>query len=282
MIELKPNKQKWVKQFKPTMLKGKPMGPNSAIEERTKAEVDKLVSKMTKEVQRDLTKLFKNEEPAYMAQDASITSQARILLNSLEKKFSKIFDIESVKISKRMVLAIDKHSNSIITQSIKEITGGTVIDSSRLSNRTRETLKASINQAVDYIKSINEQYFDQIRGGVYRSITTGEGLKDLVPFLEQYEGITKKRAKNLALDQTRKAMTTVSLTRMQDAGVQKFEWIHSGGGLDPRKTHQGFSGKIYDVREPPFDKDVGRRVYPSELPNCKCTMRIVYEFAENN
>ena len=68
-------------------------------------------------------------------------------------------------------------------------------------------------------------------GAVMRSITTGEGLADLIPALDKIEGIAGRRAKNIALDQTRKAYAGISRQKLMSNGVKQFEWVHSGGGL---------------------------------------------------
>ena len=65
------------------------------------------------------------------------------------------------------------------------------------------------------IKSIPEQYFKDVTGSVMRSITTGNGLADLVPEIKKYDGQTERRAKLLALDQTRKAYNSINKQRMQ-------------------------------------------------------------------
>ncbi|KAF9396648.1 hypothetical protein CPC16_010967, partial [Podila verticillata] len=62
-----------------------------------------------------------------------------------------------------------------------------------------------------------------------RSITSGNGLEDLIPFLQAQEGITRRRARNIALDQTRKAYNGFNRARCVGAGVTHGEWIHSGG-----------------------------------------------------
>ncbi|TWO17970.1 phage head morphogenesis protein [Campylobacter hyointestinalis] len=279
-IKLKPKKEKWAEQFKPKYIKGEPLHNSYAIEKEYQEKLEKLVSKMSLLAQKEIIKLFKKDSPAYFAQDSSITSQARILLSSLNDKLTELFNFEAKNLSEWLVRKVDKFSKQSVSQSLKKLSGGGVIDTSQLSEETKEILKASVNQSADYIKSIGQEYITQIKGAVYRSITTGEGLKDLIPFFEKYDGITKRRAKNIALDQTRKTTSALNMARMKQNGITKFMWNHSSAGLHPRKTHEAFNGNIYSYDEPPYDSDAGLRVLPAQLPNCKCFATPVIEFSE--
>src|SRR5690606_26092523 len=134
---------------------------------------------------------------------------------------------------------------------------------------------------VSLIKSIPEKYFTDVTGSVMRSITTGQGIKDLITQIEKYDGITERRAKNIALDQTRKAYNMINKQRMMTAGFKKFKWLHSGGGQHPRKDHIAMNGNVYSFDDlPVIDKKTGERGIPSQLINCGCVMQPVYEFED--
>src|SRR6185437_11563941 len=118
------------------------------------------------------------------------------------------------------------------------------------TNGLNEILSAAVSENVALIKSIGSQYLGNVQKAVMRSITQGNGLADLVPALQKYKGISKRHAKNLALDQTRKVYNVMNKERAQALGVKQFEWLHSGGGQRPRKDHQDMNGNIYDFDKP--------------------------------
>jgi len=102
-----------------------------------------------------------------------------------------------------------------------------------------------------------------------------------VPALEQYEGQTHRRAKNIALDQTRKVYNSVNKGRMEALGIGKFMWHHSGGGAHPREDHIDMDGEIYSFEELPIiDPRSGERGIPGQAPNCRCTMSPVFSFED--
>jgi len=277
-LKLSKDKEKWAKQFKPQYLVGEPLRPNYEIEKNTVKKVERLTNKMIKEFEREIIKLFKKESPAYFAQDASISSQVRILFNKLEDKFYSMFKLEGNNIANYMTNAVNRHSKSQLQNSLKKLSGGISINVKDLSSETKESLKAGASQAASYIRSIQSEYLDAAAGFTYRSITQGEGLKDLVPQLQILSGKTKRNARLLALDQTRKTNASLDDARMKQNGITKFKWNHSGAGKTQRKTHVEFDGKIYDLNDPPYDRTVGKKVMPAELPYCRCFKTPVIEF----
>ena len=114
-----------------------------------------------------------------------------------------------------------------------------------------------------------------------RSITTGNGMKDLVHYLTKKYNGDIKRARLTAADQTRKAYQSINTARLQTLGVKKFVWIHSGGGKEPRPLHVKMSGNEYSFDDPPYiGMMYGNEVrgLPGDLPNCRCIYKPIINF----
>lgn len=281
-IALSRKRSKWVGQFKPEAIKGSTLHYNAAISQRYEKALRKAVLKMTKEVERELERMLKTpESKEYFAEDASIASMTRILLNKLSKKFETMFSTLSGDLAFKMVDQSEKTSSSNLKQSLGEMVG-VAIDTKVKSSALKDTMKAVIANNVDLIKSIPTQYMDKVKGDVFRSITSGQGLADLVPKIKEYGQMTETRAKTIALDQTRKAYNAINAEKMKSVGVKKFEWIHSGGGRFPREDHIKMDCNTYSFDDLPIiDKRTGERGIPGQLPNCKCTMRPVITFDDD-
>lgn len=129
------------------------------------------------------------------------------------------------------------------------------------------------------IKLIPQKYLGQVQGAVMRSITSGNGLKDLIPFMNEKYKQNTRHAKMVAYDQTRKAYNSIAAGRAQSAGVTEFEWIHSGGGKHPRIDHIALNGKKFRFDDPPvIDKRTGERGLPGVAINCRCSFRPLVSF----
>lgn len=272
MALLTKEKKAWVDQRKPQRIKGLALNPNAAVEMRYYAAMAALVRAMSAQTEADIHHLFISAPArAFYAQDDTLSGQAKMLSNMLTKKFQRIFDLGSKPIAKRMAEQADKASATSLKGSLKHLSGGLTLKTDILTGDLYEILNATVAENVALIKSISSDYLTQVQGAVMRSITTGNGLQDLVPFLQKQEGITLRRARIIARDQTRKAFSNINFARMEKLGVKEYEWLHSAGGQKPRKLHIAMSGKTYSIANPPIiDEKTGQRGKPGDLINCRC------------
>ena len=288
-LELSPKRKKWVKQFKPTsVMRGKPLNYPATVQARYVRDVEKLIQEVIKETEKTVTSLFKSQTAKeYFANDESIASKSRIITNALIRKVESAVADRSKTITMKMLNGTNKASKVGLTQSLKELSGGmTIKPSDVISGTVKDRFLASIDSNVDLIKTISSDYLAGVKNAVNRSIMSGNGLEDLIPYLKDQHGMTTRRAKNMALDQTRKAYNSLNAARMQDVGVETYEWIHTGGSKQPREHHiksfpAGLNGGIFKLGDPPIiDPKTGERGIPGQAINCKCRMMPVIKFDE--
>lgn len=291
-LKFTKKKKKWVNQFKPTtVMRGKPLPYNVSVQQRYIKDLEKLMSKVIKDTEKAVKEIYRTDaSKEFFTQDASIASTARINLNKLLKTIENLVSDKSESMVKRMLRGTDQNSKSSLNQSLKELSGGLSIKTDFKTSGTQEAITSSYNANIDLIKTMTGDYTGQIRGAVNRSIQGGGGLETLIPeiekFLNKQAKQTLNKAKNVALDQTRKAYTAINKARMEKVGVTKFEWVHSGGGREPRVYHKtpypnGLNHGIFDINDPPvINKETGARGLPGDEINCKCFMRPVIVFDE--
>ncbi len=264
----------------PKIIRGKALNPNLSDAARYQKRLDTLIKQMTTEVERDIKALFKTPTAKeYFATDNSLSNEARILTNILVEKFNDIFAYWSKPIAEQTVEEANKSSEISVNASIKDLSGGLAISTKSLSPDMIDILQASTTENVALIKSISQKYLGDVQQAVMRSITTGNGLQDLIPYLQKNKEITYRRARMIAYDQTRKAYNSLSRGRMDKLGLKKFEWLHSGGSNEPRHLHIELSGQIFSLDNPPIiQKKPEVRGFPGDLPNCRCRYLVVIEF----
>lgn len=263
-------------------LVGGALRPNAGIAEEYSKPVVKALERLNDELNRELKKLYKANFS--VAMDASIASQARILLNKLLDKWQPIFNDIAKRATNRMIDRTLKNSSITLQSSLKNALPDISIDTSFSDEQLQEIIKASTQEASNLIKTIPYKFLNQVQGQVMRSITTGKGLADLVPYLTKFYKGNVRKAKLVALDQTRKAYQSINTSRLKTLGVKKFIWIHSGGGKEPRELHIRMSGNEYSFDDPPFIGVMyGNDVHglPGDLPNCRCICKPVINFLED-
>lgn len=258
-------------------IKSKLLNPSIVIGNDLARELQAMITAMHKDTKRQIIELFNEPDMQGFAADANISSQARMLMNRLIDKWGKRFDDWARDHTGTFIRRVNRNAEQTMKSSLKEWSENITLKFDTSDERMMNVLKASTEQAAQLITAMPAKYLDQVQGNVMRSITTGNGLKDLVPQLTKLYNSNYKHAKMVALDQTRKAYTAVQVANMQRLGMKKFEWIHSGGGQHPRKQHQDWDGKIFSIDNPPVDKTFGP-VMPGDAINCRCKMRLILDF----
>jgi len=259
--------------------------PAVVIAQDYEAAIGLLVRKMCAETRRNIEKMFNDPAHAFDSvamDDANSASAARILTNALLNKYMPQFAKLGKMATQRMVKRTLKNSSVTLGMSLREFfkdsPKGFTLKTDMFNGRLQEIATAAVNEGVSLIRVIPQKYIADVQGAVMRSISTGRGLKDLVPYLEKKYGENVRHARNVALDQTRKAYNNINAGRMRELGVRQFEWIHSGGGQHPRQQHVQWGGKIFDLDSPPVDERLGVPVIPGQAPNCRCVMRPIVKF----
>jgi SPP1 gp7 family putative phage head morphogenesis protein len=197
------------------------------------------------------------------------------------KKFNSIFAEFAQRAAETQMNSVDKASSNAVYESLKELSGGLSLPTSAFNSEMKQILKASTIETVSLIKSISAEYLSGVQQAVVRSIASGRGLADLVPFLEKKKSITVRRARMIAHDQTRKAYNNLNRARMEKVGLKKFRWLHTGGSAHPRQLHIDYNGKIFSFDNPPIIvKETGERGFPGQAINCRCRMQAVIDFSD--
>ena len=251
-------------------------------------ELTKLTKKMTTECTKELAEIYKKlGYQVEFAEDESISSQVRIALNELQKKYGDKFSERAKELVKQLLKKTNKYSNMQINKALKDMLGdkakGFALVGSAISPEKSEVMKAILFENVSLIKSIPDEYFKQITGAVARSIENGEGVKWLSKELMTYGAKSKRRADLIAQDQTRKAFTSINLRNFDECGIKKFKWLHSGGSREPREYHmEVLNGQIFDL-DTGAPNETGKSpdfIYPGQLPYCRCVMQAVLDFED--
>lgn len=276
------------------VFRGKKLPYNAGSQVRYRQNIDQLVEIMVRETKKSILGLF-GMGPAKKfyariqeasAMDDSISAQATVLTNKLLEKFNLLFKRNSDRIAKNMVETQNKISTVSLVAGTQELLGSMSLKGNLVSPELEDVSGALIANNVSLMESIPQQYMKDITGEVMRSITTGRGLQDLIPALEKYEGITKRRAKEIAYDQTRKAFTAINKQKMLDLGLKKFRWLHSRGGQYPRPSHLDIlNGKIFtfenlEAEQAALGVPVKDRGLPGYPINCGCTMETILDWDE--
>lgn len=265
-------------------MRGTRLALPAGVADRYAHKLKRLAAQMTAETRKAIEDLYAHPDVVEyfkgFAQDVSPAAQARILTNKLQSRFDQLFNQSAKEDAQSMVDQANDASAADVARSLKELSGGLSLETDIITNQMHEFMSAMVANNVSLIKSIPSEYFRDVQQAILSSIADGKGLADLVPFFEKQEGQQQRRAENIATDQTHKAYNGLNKGRMQQNGIKKFEWVHSGGGLHPRLLHlDQLNGKVFSFDKLPIiEEGTGERGIPGQAINCRCTMVPVIEF----
>jgi uncharacterized protein with gpF-like domain len=274
----------WVDRFNVPLVKGTALHVGESITGRYAAKLTKMIDRMIAESKRDIVACLEQHLPDDAVMDASPANQVQMVFNALQAKWDSAFGRIASATAWQFMDEVADDSEHKLRESLKELSGDLVLDTGVLTGELHDMLDASVKENVGLIKRVPSKYFDQMQGDVMRSIQSGEGLKDLIPALDKRGVEVRNWAKNVALDQTRKAFNGLNRGRMEALGMQEFEWIHGGGSNHPREYHMNtLNGQIFSFDPeaenylPHLDGPTkGPRGIPGQAPFCRCTMRPVF------
>jgi hypothetical protein len=126
---------------------------------------------------------------------------------------------------------------------------------------------------VDLIRSIPEEYHDQIKELVEESFQKGRDLKTLTDKLQERFNVTRNRAALIARDQNNKCTAILHKIRQGELGIKKAYWIHSMGSKHPREEHAQWyaENRIYNIDEGMYSEVDEEFVWPGTAISCGCT-----------
>lgn len=281
-IRVTRRRRQWA-ESREAVVKGDPLTYPAAAEERYRKSLEALIDPMKRAYERELATLLRElpAEDSALTMDDNLGAEARKMLNSLSRIWQARFNSAASKLTSRMLSQVDRQSKANLGKSLKQLSGGLGIKTPAMPEAMREVISASIAENVDLIKSISIQYHQRISSTVLSAIQTGGlGQKQIFDQVRHIGGMTDRRAKLIARDQVSKVTTQYNAERIKSVGVKRFQWVHSGGGVDQRKRHLELNGQIFEYDNPPIiDERTGERGLPGQLINCRCIAVPVLDFS---
>lgn len=264
-------------------IQGSVLRHNVSIGHRYARGLENTVDRMHRDITAGVKKILRGEfDEKKFLQDASIIDQILQYLRSIRKKYDTVFPRVGRDLAAEMARQTDQESQKMMNSVIKRIGQGFSISTQPLQTESGETaafVEDIIERNANLIVSIPKKYIQAVRQDMETTLVRGEfSLQQLTDRLHgrltaRYKQ-HRNKAKNLALDQTRKAYNHLNAARMRTAGMDEFEWVHSGGGQRPRQYHKYvLNGKKFSLSDPPvIEPETGERGLPGDAINCGCTM----------
>lgn len=121
-----------------------------------------------------------------------------------------------------------------------------------------------------YIQKWTEQEIVKLRKDLEPMIMGGVRTRELSEIIQRHKGITDRKAKFLARQETKLLISEYQRNRFKQAGVTRYRWSTNIDGRE-RPWHKKLNGQIFSWDEPPIiDERTGERGHPGQAFNCRC------------
>jgi SPP1 gp7 family putative phage head morphogenesis protein len=120
------------------------------------------------------------------------------------------------------------------------------------------------------IKEWQIEAIHRLRDQVDKNVQEGFRAEKLARQIEAEVGVSRRKAKFIARQETSLMVSKYRQVRYEAAGVSKYEWSTSQDRR-VREDHKKLDGRIFSWDSPPIvDSATGRRAHPGEDFGCRC------------
>jgi SPP1 gp7 family putative phage head morphogenesis protein len=133
---------------------------------------------------------------------------------------------------------------------------------------------------VDLITTIPEDYLNKVNDVIYEGFMSGKTTTRMARDVMSIYGVSKRRAKFIARDQTAKLNGQIQMAQQLDAGITKYTW-YTTGDERVRDSHRALNGKQFSWDDAPLNSD-GRKCHPGEDYGCRCIGSPVFDIETIN
>lgn len=202
-------------------------------------------------------------------------------ITAIDEKLSKIVPqelAEKLKISKLFDATLWKTDREI-----QSTLAGLTVSPKLTKEQSERIAKEWQTNMHLWIKDFTEKEILKLRADMRATIEAGNRYGEAIDKIKASYGVTQRKAKFLASQETRLLMTKFKETRYQDAGSDEYVWgCVAGTPAHPvRPWHKALEGKTFRWDSPPITTKPGepaRRNNPGQDYNCRCFARPAVRF----
>lgn len=254
--------------------KPRPVRPSVGTESRYNAELQRIVRAIRKDIDAALVPMIKALERDYVA-DSWVDVISGGLRGLLAKWNSEQYRTLANRIASQFVQAANAENDKKFKNSLGIEVQGMGINIYGGSPELQDYLAASAYDNAQLIKSIPAQYLGQVESLVMANMRAGLRPSAIAKQLQQQFGITQRRARFIARDQTAKINGDLNEKRQKAIGGDYFEWLSSDDER-VRHNHKAIANRVtaygkgvYRWGNLPLSEK-GEPIKPGSDYNCRC------------
>ncbi len=254
---------------------GKALGSSAALRIWYQNAIWDATQRMIEDYRNCIKEAMRQDEVKQLfgTMDASPFKIFNTVLAFLDSKWTDYFSEFAKNISKEFIEKSDQHAKSSTFYSLSA--AGVEHPTAAYNDAVVNTLQTSRDFNYTLITNIQKDTHESLYKSIMLSLTSPnpeeQGASGIANALKEVGITSKKRVDLIARDQTSKVYSALSTERMQQNGVEYFEWAHSAGGKVPRQSHIDKDGVVFKVDDPKlWEGPKADQGPPGWAINCRC------------
>ncbi|EKT4497371.1 minor capsid protein [Pseudomonas putida] len=242
------------------------------------AKLQRLVKQVKADISKEVMPLVRQLAPEY-TQDtvATVDAWSDLITNAMNFLFAK-WGSERVSVGAQRIAG--EFVQASVKKSERDMKTSVGIDVFSGSKTMQDYLHASAQQNAQLIKSIPAKYLEEVQTLVMANMRSGMRPSFIEKALQEQFGVTQRRAKMIARDQTSKIQGELAEKQQKGAGFEYFQWIDSDDQRVRHRHHEiankvtAYGKGIYRWDDLPLS-DKGVPIKPGSDYSCRCIARPV-------
>ncbi|WRM43660.1 putative head protein [Acinetobacter phage vB_ApiM_IME-Ap7] len=247
------------------------IAPNASLTKWYREQMQGMMDEIRSDLIQDVVKPMRSE----IAMDGILDWMGHVI-DGLVSRWQDRLDKLSTQVAQELVSKAKTNYDKRLLGILRK-RGFTV--NFRPTKYMEDQAQIALGENVALIKSIGNEYLDKVRSAVWRSVKNGYDVESLIKQLKEIDGVTDRRAKNIAKDQTAKLNQAFEDARAKELGITKAKWLHSSAVKVPRISHVKAHGTVYDIEKGCLID--GEYIKPSiSKIGCKCRKYLIIDIPE--
>jgi SPP1 gp7 family putative phage head morphogenesis protein len=225
--------------------------------------MSEIIMAVLKDVRTNILPFLVANQREFVA-DASFSVQLTQLLSAVNKKYRDITN-EATKIATDATTSEAFDNQRKFEKGLQQATGLDGVSLTRIvtTQGLNDVVQSQIARNVGLIQSLPDEYLKSINNIIYQSVSITKQIVEAT-------GVSQRRAKTIARDQTAKTNALITEQRQMDLGVEEYVWQTAGDGDRVRASHRANNGKTFR-----WDSPNPITGHPGHDINCRCIARAV-------
>lgn len=237
------------------------------------AKLQRLVKQVKESISKEIMPLVRQLAPEY-TQDAVVTTDAwsDLIINAISTLVSRW---SSPMVQAAGARIAGEFVQSSLKKSERDLKKSAGIDVYSGNSVMQDYLKASAQQNAQLIKSIPAKYLEEVQTLVMANMRSGMRPGYIEKALQEQFGVTQRRAKMIARDQTSKIQGELAEKQQKSAGFEYFRWRDSDDQRVRHRHHEiankitAYGKGVYRWDNLPLS-DKGVPIKPGSDYSCRC------------